>query len=81
MVECRGRVRDDLDLDSLRTDDLLEIVGRDGADLAELLGDHDVRIDLRPRFLVDRVERLAVLSRSDDRAVDLGARQLGSVYE
>jgi hypothetical protein len=81
VVERRRREVDDLDLERAGGDDLVELVGRDRADLAQLLGDDDLRVDLRPHLGVHGVERLAVAGRSGDGPVDLRTAELGSLNE
>jgi len=60
---------------------IVELVGRNRADLAELLGDDDVRVDLCPHLGVHGVERLAVAGRIGDGPVDLRTGELGGLDE
>ena len=78
--ERRGREVEHLDVERTRLAASPSTWSRrDGADVAELLHDDHVGLDLRPPLLLDRVERPAVPRRLGDDAVDLAARQVAGL--
>ena len=79
VLQRRGREVEHLDVERTRLQDPFDLVGGDGADVAELLHDDHVGLDLRPPLLLDRVERPAVPRRLGDHPVDLAARQVAGL--
>lgn len=73
----RPRVeRDDLGVDRAQP---IHLVARDGADGAEILGEHKVGLERPDQLLIERVKRAPVSNSLTDGAVDREARQLARV--
>jgi hypothetical protein len=81
LVERRRGVVNHVDVERGCVRDLVQLIGRDGANLAELLRYDDVGVDLGPHVRVDRVERLVARGRLGHRAIDVGTRQLRGLDE
>ena len=72
---------EDSDVELLSCRHLVDLAPRDRADVAELLRDDDVGLDLLPDVGVDGVQRLPVRGRFGDGLVDLDTRQIASPEE
>ena len=78
-VQRRGGVVQHPDVQRTRAQRALDLIGRDRADVAELLHDDDVGLDLGPLLLLDRIQRPAVSRGLGDDLVDLGAREVSGL--
>ena len=74
-LDVGDRARVERDHLGVEASDPADVVARDGADVAQVLRDHDVGRELADQLLVDRVERPAREDGVADGRVDVAARQ------